>query len=479
MNIINKLRKNIRLSLGRLGSLEKQLNVASAPQRGASSHLRRGVGLGVGPIIDAAHLACSRLFPIFFILHSSLFTFHFSLFIFHSSPARADVWDIVCSDSLRIDTTRTGQLHAQVNSLAFFHNNEYSSDLAKGYTLPGAWLQPKLIYTPHPQIQFEAGAHLLLFNGANRYPNYAFHDVARWKGHQYQRGIHVLPWFRAQADFRNLTLVLGNIYGAQNHQLILPLYNPEQNLSTDPEMGFQLLWQRPRLHFDVWINWQSYIFNLDTHQEAFTVGLNSTIRWNRPDTQKRLRWETPIQVLIQHRGGELDTTNVGVQTVANIALGARATYRPSTPYSKLSTLNTKPSTLNSISAEANLLLSYQQHGTLWPFDTGFALHTALSATLWERLTAQVGYVAIPRRYANLYGQPYFGTLSIRYHDLTFRGMHTAYATVDYSHCFTPAYRLGAQFTLYSANSHDLHTLPISFGIYLRLCPDFRIWKKKG
>jgi hypothetical protein len=418
----------------------------------------------VGSFIDATHQACPHFIAAFFI-------FHFSFLIFHSSPALADVWDIVCSDSLRIDTTRTGQLHAQVNSLAFFHNNEYSSDLAKGYTLPGAWLQPKLIYTPHPQIQLEAGAHLLLFNGANRYPNYAFHDVARWKGHQYQRGIHVLPWFRAQADFRNLTLVLGNIYGAQNHQLILPLYNPEQNLSTDPEMGFQLLWLRPRLHFDVWINWQSYIFNLDTHQEAFTVGLNSTIRWNRPDTQKRVRWETPIQVLIQHRGGELDTTNVGVQTVANIALGARATYRPST-------LNTKLSTLNSISAEANLLLSYQQHGTLWPFDTGLALHTAFSATLWERLTAQVGYVAIPRRYANLYGQPYFGTLSIRYHNLTFRGMHTAYATVDYAHCFTPAYRLGAQFTLYSANSHDLHTLPISFGIYLRLCPDFRLWKKK-
>lgn len=443
MNIINKLRKNIRLSL------EK--------------------GLGVGAFI---------------ILHFSLFTFNFSLFIFHSSPARADVWDIVCSDSLRIDTTRTGQLHAQVNSLAFFHNNEYSSDLAKGYTLPGAWLQPKLIYTPHPQIQLEAGAHLLLFNGANRYPNYAFHDVARWKGHQYQRGIHVLPWFRAQADFRNLTLVLGDIYGAQNHQLILPLYNPEQNLSTDPEMGFQLLWERPRLHFDVWINWQSYIFNLDTHQEAFTVGLNSTIRWNRPDTQKRLRWETPIQVLIQHRGGELDTTNVGVQTVANIALGARATYRPHnsitpSPHHSItpSSHHSITSPLSAISAEANLLLSYQQHGTLWPFDTGFAFHTAFSATLWERLTAQVGYVAIPRRYANLYGQPYFGTLSIRYHNLTFRGMHTAYATVDYSHCFTPAYRLGAQFTLYSANSHDLHTLPISFGIYLRLCPDFRLWKK--
>ena len=36
------------LHYGRLGSLEERLNVSSAPQRGASLHLRRRAGLGVG-----------------------------------------------------------------------------------------------------------------------------------------------------------------------------------------------------------------------------------------------------------------------------------------------------------------------------------------------------------------------------------------------------------------------------------------------
>ncbi|MDE6634178.1 MAG: hypothetical protein K2J96_02820, partial [Bacteroidaceae bacterium] len=107
----------------------------------------------------------------------------------------AQVWDALCADSHRIDTTRVGELRAEVNALAFFQNNEFSSQIMKGYTLPGAWLQPKLTFAPLSQISLEAGAHLLLFNGANRYPNYAYHDIAQWKGNQHQHGVHALPYF--------------------------------------------------------------------------------------------------------------------------------------------------------------------------------------------------------------------------------------------------------------------------------------------
>jgi len=158
----------------------------------------------------------------------SAIIFLIPLFTLHSQ-----VWDSLCIENYRIDTTSIGVLKAEANAIAFLQNNEYSSKVAKGYTLPGAWLQPKLTYCPISQIHLEAGAHLLLFDGANRYPNYAYHDIAKWKGNQHTHGVHVLPWFRAQADFKHLTLVLGNIYGAQSHQLILPLFNPEQNLSAD------------------------------------------------------------------------------------------------------------------------------------------------------------------------------------------------------------------------------------------------------
>jgi hypothetical protein len=381
-----------------------------------------------------------------------------------SSASYAQTWDSLCVDTYRIDTADVGVLKAEVNALAFFQNNEFSSKIQKGYTLPGTWLQPKLTFAPLPQVNIEAGAHLLFFDGAGRYPNYAYHDIAQWKGNQHQHGVHALPYFRVQADFRRLTLVLGDIYGAQTHGLVLPLFNPEQNLSADPEMGFQLLLDRSHAHLDLWMNWQSYIFNLDTHQEAFTVGANTTLRWQR----NRCLWEVPIQFIVQHRGGELDTTDRGVQTVANGALGARLTYAPSADR-----------VLSALRAEANLLGSWQQHGTLWPFDTGLALHTALRATLWRGLSLELGYVGAPRRFANLYGSPFFGTLSTRNAGMTFDGMHTLYASAGYSYTFARNYHLGAQLDLYSCHSRDVDVLPFGFGLYFRVNPSFVITRKKS
>lgn len=389
-----------------------------------------------------------------------------SLLTFRPASLRADMWDALCTDTYGADTTDIGILKAEVNALAFFHDNEYNSPLAKGYTLPGAWLQPRLTYSPIPQVRLEAGAHLLLYHGANRYPNYVYHDIATWKGHQYQRGVHALPYFRAQANVRNLTLVLGDIYGAQNHQLILPLFNPEQNLSTDPETGFQMLLDRRHVHLDLWLNWQSYIFNLDTHQEAFTVGINSTLRWNR-DKSKALQWETPVQVILQHRGGEQDTTAMGVQTLVNGSAGLRMTYRPRVDKA-----------LSALRVEANALGSWQQSGRIWPFDTGFALHTAVAATMFRDLTIEGGYFVAPKQYANLFGSPHFSTLSTKTPGLTLRGIHTPYAAIGYARQFTSSYRLGAQVTLYDTCSHGHSDLSFAFGVYFRVCPSFRLTRKR-
>ena len=392
-----------------------------------------------------------------------ILNFQFSIF----NIAKADVWDSLCVEPYRIDTADVGVLKAEINALAFFQNNEFSSKIQKGYTLPGGWLQPKLTYAPISKVQLEVGAHLMFYDGANRYPCYAYHDIATWKGNQHQHAVHALPYFRAQADFKRLTLVLGDLYGAQNHNLILPLFNPEQNLSTDPEMGFQLINDRKHNHLDMWINWQSFIFNLDSHQEAFTVGINNTLQWNK-DKSRRIQWETPIQIILQHRGGELDTTATGVQTVVNGAIGARMTWRPT------------KSKLNSLRAEANVLGSWQQHGTLWPFNTGMAIHTAVSMTMLKNLNLEVGYLGAPRQFANLYGSPFFGTISIRHKDtgLTFKGIHTAYANIGYAYTFAPGYSLAAQLQVYSFHTKKAEGTPFGFGIYLRIDPSFVISRKK-
>ena len=83
----------------------------------------------------------------------------------------------------------------------------------------------------------------------------------------------------------HVNIVLGDIYGGANHNLIEPLYNPELNLTADPEAGLQLLYDSRRFDLDVWVNWESFIFREDTHQEAFTVGLSGRYKLNDPDAR--------------------------------------------------------------------------------------------------------------------------------------------------------------------------------------------------
>ncbi len=374
-----------------------------------------------------------------------------NLSIASSQPAVGSDWTDTISSS--------DQLSLDVEAMAFFRDNEFDSPIQKGYTLPGLWIRPKLVFQTLKHIKLELGLHAMVLNGANKYPNYAYHDIATWKGNQYQRGAHVLPWFRAQVSLKHTSIVLGDIYGAHRHRLIQPLFNPEQTFSADPEMGLQVLVNRPHVQLDTWVNWQSYQFEQDSHQEAFTVGHSTKLLWGRQD--KPLRWSTPIQLLIQHRGGEQDTTDMGVQTLCNAGAGVRMDWVPR-----------RATWLSTLNAQVNILGSYQQSGTLWPFDFGMAGHAAVGARLWNRLDVEVGHFDAPRRYANLYGTPFMGTISLKTPGLRFHGQHNTYAQLAYTHTFNKAYRLGAGTEVMRTQYGNESSTVFSFGVYLHVSPSF-------
>jgi hypothetical protein len=104
----------------------------------------------------------------------------------HQLTARCD------TDSVEIKT-----LYLDVDALAFFKDNEFDGNIAKGYTLPGVRLTPYLAYRPLPNLNLQLGLTALCYDGTNHYPNYAFHDIVTWKGNAYQGFAHALPFFRA------------------------------------------------------------------------------------------------------------------------------------------------------------------------------------------------------------------------------------------------------------------------------------------
>ena len=359
----------------------------------------------------------------------------------------------------RLSSDDTGTLAVDADALAFFKNNEFDGEQATGYTLPGFWLQPRLSYQPLDGVRLEAGLHAAVFNGANKYPCFAYHDIARWKGDQYQSGAHVLPFLRAQAQLGSVSFVLGNIYGGANHQLVEPLMNAEVNLTQDPEAGFQILVDRPRYKLDAWINWQSFIFRGDTHQEAFTIGFSQRIALNAP--QRRLTLYIPIDILFQHRGGEIDSTDTGVQSLVNGALGLGLRW------------NVGGRLLNGLTAEALALYSWQETGQLWPFNRGMGGGLTISGDFLSEVRVFATTVWA-HHFCTLYGSPFFSTFSTETgRDL--ESVFTSHIGAEWSHTFAPGYVVGAKVDTYlCAPAHESLSNNLCIGVFLRCSPHFLI-----
>jgi hypothetical protein len=421
-----------------------------------------------------------RLLVLFLIIKSAMFAYaQDNGSIWSTLQDNADMARRMGYQPYRVDSARTKTLGIELDALAFFKDNEFDGNVQRGYSLPGVRLQPRLTYTPIDEIKLELGLHATIYSGANKYPCYVFHDIAKWKGDQYQPGAHLLPFFRATARFKAITLAVGHIYGGATHGFVEPMYNPELILTDDPEMGFQMIVDTRRWHSDLWMNWQSYIFEESSHQEAFTVGWTQNINvWKRKMQEgKTHSLGIPIQLLIQHRGGEQDNSGLGVQTIANGALGLAYEYQA--PANRIVT---------GIQAEAMAMYCFQQSGSLWPFNSGPAIWAKASVDFMRDLRVTAGFFSA-KDFCSLYGSQYFGTISTKHAGGRFSSMNTALIGIEYSRTFAQAYTIGAHLKAYlcktgslvlpADNDHpEAYTIPgefrtpFSFGVYFRCSPSF-------
>lgn len=394
------------------------------------------------------------------------------------SRYNADMVRRLGSMSYRISPAQTNTLGLDIEALAFFKDNEFDGNVLRGYSLPGMRIQPRLTYTPVSKIRLELGLHATIYSGANKYPCYVYHDIAAWKGDQYQSGAHLLPFFRATASFDNITLVLGDIYGGATHGLAEPMYNPELILTDDPEAGVQMIVDTRRWHSDLWLNWQSYIFEESTHQEAFTVGWSQSVSLLQPGgTLGGHRLSLPIQLLVQHRGGEQDVSSRGVQTIVNAGGGLR--YEYSAPLNGVFT---------GAGGEIMGLYCFQQSGHLWPFQNGAGVWAEAFVDLIRDLRLSAGFFTAGD-YCSLYGSPFFGTLSTKHPGGRFSDMTTGVIGVSYTRTFARDYTIGAHLKVYLCHTGELtlpadgvhpdgrtvesgFRTPFSFGVYFRCSPSF-------
>ena len=370
----------------------------------------------------------------------------------------------------RTDSTDTYKLFVTVDNLNFFRNNEWVSVITPGYTLPGFRLQPKVVYHPAKHVRLEAGVHALWYWGANRYPSYVYTQLPYWEAGRPSDALHLLPYLRAQVAFsEQVQIVLGHIYGGADHGLAEPLYNPELNLTADPEAGLQLLYHARWVNVDAWVNWLRFIYHSDVRQEAFVGGLSVRLHVNAPESG--LHISVPFQALAQHQGGQIDVTDLPVQTVMNGLAGIRLEW------------NLRQGVLKRVCMEWDMAGYYQAAGERWPLKRGYGSYTSLSADL-AGFQVRTAYWRCDR-FISILGNPLFGVSFPSTSDAYFERPGMVICGAAYTRSFAPGLTLGIDFDLFQRFAANLRD-PISgvskvntksnysFGVYFRATPSFLI-----
>ena len=392
------------------------------------------------------------------------------------SQVRVDSLVFANDSTISVTPRHKGELRATIDALAFFRDNEYNSkDVLKGYTLPGMWLMPTLSYQPLSNLRIEAGAHMLHYWGANAYPKSNYTNLAHYDAQSTTKAFHCTPVFRANLQLNNhVNVVLGTLYGKSTHQLSEPLYNSEMNISADLETGLQVLWQNTWLRFDSWVNWQDFIFKDDDTQERFTFGLSARFLPSRHAA--RTQWYLPLQLLMQHTGGEINTTATDrqIKTWLNAATGAG--------------VNVPLATRLPVELGGEVIATYysQQKGDVLPFNKGYGIMAKAQARVWH-FGLTMGYWQA-HQFISIFGSPLFGAMSQSTDGLTFDNPRMAFARIEFAQTLGHGFSWGIQFDYdqhwqkrivnikNGTQSRPSSTSDIAAGIYLRMTPSFLIKK---
>jgi hypothetical protein len=216
-----------------------------------------------------------------------------------------------------------GELSLRVKNINFFKNNEYfnpikasdfilisslpepvdKSKWIEGYTLPGFFIQPELVYKPSGKVTIRAGTHLLMYAGTDNFTL-------------------IKPVFSTSLNISEKTvLTIGTLSGCDKHLLFDPDFDSERLYTNYSEDGFQFTTSNDHFFSDTWVNWENFIFKGDTTREIISGG--ESFKYTSSPVADIVHFIVPVQIQLKHYGGQISNYLEGVETFYNLAAGLR------------------------------------------------------------------------------------------------------------------------------------------------------------
>ena len=344
-----------------------------------------------------------------------------------------------------LSETDSNKLTLRTDITGFFKNNEYFSPVAVGQTLPGVSMLMTVNYQVSAKFRTEAGMYAVKYSGEDQLSN-------------------VQPFVRMQYAFTpNFNMVVGNLYGDVNHRLIEPLYQWERHFTEKPESGLQFVLHNDRWFTDVWIDWQNFIRRGSPVQEMLTFG--ASVSYHVFQSSRRFALSIPLQLLIHHTGGQIDTSSDPMIVLGNAATGICSKW------------NINDSWFRSVGLDVYLAGYYDRYPNkdLRPYKYSLGVYPVLHIDAMP-IEIMAGYWKI-EKYYSFAGEPLFGSFDPynpldRKKRLPDRKMLTL--KFAYNLNLLKGVYLGAQVEIYT----DLlrNATDYSFGVHLRFNERFILTK---
>lgn len=226
--------------------------------------------------------------------------------LFSSGLCYGQLNNRVLTQTIPVKPENANEIRFGLHAFGFSKNNEYFNKIADGYTLFGYHLNPKLIYQPAPTVRIDAGVFLWKDFGSSGYE-----DIA--------------PTFSVKLLKENWSLTFGTLEGNLAHGYIEPLYDFERVILNRLENGLQYKMQTHRFKADAWLNWANMLYRGEDDQEQVDGGAAMAItlleQEGRGNLADSIKLTLPIQFTAQHKGGQIDASDLPLLTVANVAVG--------------------------------------------------------------------------------------------------------------------------------------------------------------
>lgn len=215
-------------------------------------------------------------------------------------PAKAQHISGAMNFTNPVEAADSNSLTLSYSNLFYFRDYEYFHNIQEGYTLFGSWHYPRITIQPNKWLKLEGGILLQKDFGNN--------DFSRaW------------PVFSLQLQKNDFRFIVGALEGNQTHRLPEPLMQYDQVIERPIEEGFQFKVNKKRFQSDLWLDWEIRQKENADYPEELTGGVSLSYTLTQPG--KAFQVKIPLQIIIPHKGGQLDTNSSVVSTTIDHAKG--------------------------------------------------------------------------------------------------------------------------------------------------------------